>query len=324
MCSPTLFPVLHLRPDASGRRGIARPGLTLVEVLVVMGLMGGLLGLLMPAVQMGREAATRTQCRNQLRQIGAGLYHADAVHCVMPPAIGFYPPGTKQAYGTAWLHLLPFVEQEDLYRQGAGPGGMVLALNNSIYSRPVKLFQCPADPSLGTGVLTDPLGNTWGAGTYAANAQVFCIVYADGPFQGWYQDSRGTPGLAFSFLDGTSNTILAAEKYARCDNVAFSEGGNSWAYWLTNDPNTKPYHAGFGISWTTYSIGPGSRFLVQPNPYTGPLSECDPTLASTPHRDGMSVVLADGSVRGLAPEMSGATWWAACTPAAGDLLGTDW
>ena len=69
------------------------------------------------------------------------------------------------------------------------------------------------------------------------------------------------------------------------------------------------------------AIGEGSIFQVRPTPFLG---NCDPTRASTPHGGGILVGLADGSGRTLAPTMSGKTWWAAVTPAGGEVLGSDW
>lgn len=302
-----------------------RQGLTLIEVLVVMGIIGGLTGLLVPAVQSSREAANRLVCQNHLKQIGLALHASgDANNGVMPPAIGYYPPGTAQAFGTVWLHLLPYLEEADLY-QAAGAGSQILPPYNNVSATPVKLFQCPSDPSLGSGVLKTPLNTLWGASTYAANAQVFCVTYPySSPWGGWYWDAAGQPALSGNFFrDGSSTTIVVAEKYAQCSNLAFREGGTAWAYWLTTDSNTRPYHAGFSITWTSYDIGSASRFLVRPSPWTGAQSDCDPTLASTAH-SCMPVLLADGSVRPLASDMSGATWWAACTPNANDVLGSEW
>ena len=68
-------------------------------------------------------------------------------------------------------------------------------------------------------------------------------------------------------------------------------------------------------------IGPESIFQVQPEPFLG---NCDPTRASTAHASGMQVGLADGSVRTLAPSMSGDIWWAALTPKGDEMQGSDW
>jgi type II secretory pathway pseudopilin PulG len=90
----------------------------------------------------------------------------------------------------------------------------------------------------------------------------------------------------------------------------------SWTLW--DGPGTEYYKAGNMIS-----IGPASKPLFKPMPFAGEKSQCDPRLASTGH-DTMQAALADGSVRSIAPGISGETWWYACTPAGGETLGADW
>ena len=137
------------------------------------------------------------------------------------------------------------------------------------------------------------------------------------PYQGFAGKGAffdGKDGVKFTDItDGLSNTILFAEKYARCNAT-----GSLWG-WTTYPSTWLPLFAiaQFGAS----AVGPASIFQTQPAPY---LSNCDPTRTSTSHAAGMQVCLADGSVRSLAPTMSGGTWWAACTPSGGDVLGSDW
>src|SRR5689334_19895337 len=97
-----------------------RRGFTLIELLVVIAIIATLIGLLLPAVQKVREAANRMQCRNNLKQLGlaAQLYHDAYQH--LPPVIGYYPPAGG-AFGAYFFHLLPYLEQGDLYRSALGP-----------------------------------------------------------------------------------------------------------------------------------------------------------------------------------------------------------
>jgi hypothetical protein len=174
-------------------------------------------------------------------------------------------------------------------------------------------------------------GKTFGASSYAPNG----LISGNGP------PTPSPQGKArmLAITDGTSNTILHAEKYARCSNTymppAFQDGGTAWAYSATLvfpwqppplNPPVKPFFPGFAIAalanlGAPNAIGPGSKFQVQPTPFLG---NCDPTRAATAHPGGMLVGLADGSVRTLAPSISGTTWWAAVTPSGGEVLGSDW
>jgi hypothetical protein len=110
------------------------------------------------------------------------------------------------------------------------------------------------------------------------------------------------PSIPRSFSDGTSSTLLVAEKLSRCGN-----GGNLWGRFTPDR---------FVPAFAARTREP---FQVQPS-----ASACDPRRASTFNDGGLLVCLADGSGRSIAPSISPATWWAACTPAHGEVLGSDW
>jgi prepilin-type N-terminal cleavage/methylation domain-containing protein len=298
----------------------SRPsGYTLVELLVVIAIIATLVSLVLPAVLKAREAANGVQCRNHLRQLGLASNHYNTEHGKLPPGIG-YRGSQAEVFGNVFYHLLPFIEQDNLFGESLANGAYEVE-NNEVFTRPVKVFLCPSDPSVGgDGLVRDNQGKVWGAGCYAGNVQALCRVDGSGNLL----DPQGFANIPMSFPDGTTNTILFAEKYARCTSTNpshyYPEGGSFWAYWITGQ-YVQPLHPGFAISWNGYSIGPGSKFQTRPSPYLG---NCDPTLASTAHVGGIQVARADGSLRTVSSAVSGATWWAACTPSGGEVLGADW
>ena len=155
---------------------------TLMELLVVLGIIGALIGLLFPAVQQVREAAARAQCQNNLKQLGLAAHHCHDAYDYLPPGLGWFPGNqytSGGAFGSGLFHLLPFLEQDNLHNSSLG-GGFYFADNNNVYQKQVKVFLCPLDPSVANGQAHEDDNNLWGASSYAGNAQVFCQVSPEG------------------------------------------------------------------------------------------------------------------------------------------------
>jgi prepilin-type N-terminal cleavage/methylation domain-containing protein len=328
--------MLPLSPGAAQR---PRPAFTLIELLVVIAIIAVLLALLLPAVQKVRQAAARTQCSNRMRQLGIAAHHCHDTAGSLPPALGWYPspgPSPGSGWGELFLHLMPYLEQGNLYnstattgpnpfRENPGPnqpyysGAAGVDTPDFIGARTLTAYLCPADPSVPSGPYTDVLfQRRWGVSSYAGNFLAFAQVDSNYNIISYQASSR----IPASFPDGTSNTILFAERYAVCESTALSlPRACLWDWW--EDWSVLPGHDYYPyIALKTINgdnIGPTSIFQVQPAP-----GNCDASRASTGHTGGMQTCLADASVRTLSPGMSGATWWAACTPAGGETVGPDW
>lgn len=318
-----------------------RRGFSLVELLVVIAVIGILVALLLPAVQASREAARRAQCANNLKQLGLAALQFHDQHRHLPPGIGYYPTASNGVFGTSFFHLLPYLEEGNLFDRSlgsvpfpppAGPTTVHYPGNNSVYRETAPVFLCPSDPSVEPGGVVTVDGTVWGASCYASNALASAEydLTTDPPTS----NPQGKIRIPNDFADGTSRTILHAEKYARCTITdmapPFRDGGNAWAFCMSAvfpwqpppmDFPGKALLPGFAIPalasrGAPNAIGPKSIFQVDPDPFLG---NCDPTRASTAQARGIVVGLADGSVRNLSPSMSGDTWWAAVTPAGGEV-----
>jgi prepilin-type N-terminal cleavage/methylation domain-containing protein len=303
-----------------------RLGFTLIELLVVIAIIAILIALLVPAVQKVRIAAARIQCSNNLKQIGLACHNFEGVAKRLPPLYGGNKDGASLKFPTVWgsthVFLLPYVEQENLYKKMAtgNPANYdpkaATSQNNA-----VTTYACTADPSLSEGIMN---GGVLGGASYAANAQVFAPLIDESITGGGLMYAGGKPnycdrGAPLARLgDGTSNIILFTHAYAVCGTQ-----GSAWGYGagVGAAPSTaltsQPWSRASYLKQTAMTPSTKAPFQDAPNPYTTACSATDP---ATPHASAMIVVLADGSVRTVASSISPDTWNKACLPNDGNIV----
>jgi prepilin-type N-terminal cleavage/methylation domain-containing protein/prepilin-type processing-associated H-X9-DG protein len=133
------------------RHPISRFAFTLIELLVVIAIIGILVGLLLPAVQRAREAANRTRCGNNLRQIGVGLHHYHDVYASFPPGgIEWRPPNDPTKKQLAWsAYILAFMEQQNLAGQLDLTKAFDSAENAAAAAVVIPIYVCPSTPRSG-------------------------------------------------------------------------------------------------------------------------------------------------------------------------------
>jgi prepilin-type N-terminal cleavage/methylation domain-containing protein/prepilin-type processing-associated H-X9-DG protein len=312
-----------------------RPGFTLIELLVVIAIIATLMGLLLPAVQKVREAANRTKCANNLKQIGVALHNFEGTNRHFPPN-GVYPINATLADSySALARLLPFVEQANIYQ--------LVDLNtpattqNAVTSQRISIYVCPSELNdfaklpTGSQTITRYLSN------YAAN---------EGGWLVW-NPTTGTGGDGAIILTSSANggTRPADIKDGLSTTVGFAEVRAHGSYMLGGSATATPPVGAAGIvalggtlksdsshtGWTEgQTFQTGVTFVVPPGTYvkyTNAGIDYDVDFVST--RDGSSatnisyaamtarsyhtagnvnVLFMDGSVQNIIPNINPNTW----------------
>jgi prepilin-type N-terminal cleavage/methylation domain-containing protein len=277
-------------------------GFTLIELLVVIAIIAILVALLLPAVQQARESARRTQCKNNLKQMGLAFHNYHDVYKMFPPAATIAGVGTNMDRTDAWgwpLRLLPYIDQANLFNQievgeslttPHDPGNMGNVIDyttanagtkEALMTTVIPSFLCPSSPGETVNKYQQNAGTMMYAATslmarYPSGSVPYCMTTSD-------------------VLDGTSNTILVGEKSLQ----------------------EQPF-VSIGLSWSNYRPGTASRISIvhHASPMNTPFNgdhnpannlytevnastEATRVVMASAHPGGAHILLCDGTVHFL-------------------------
>lgn len=270
-----------------------RRAFTLIELLVVIAIIGVLIAILLPAVHKLREAAARSRCANNLKQIGLALQTYHDSHSAFPPGYdsSFDASGNDTGPGWGWAaRILPHVEQEALYGQIDFRRPIEDLGHASARTTPVTLYRCPSDklPATFTIAQRTPTGQvTANLGDLASASYpgVFGITEPGVDGEGVF--FRGSQVRIVDVSDGTSHTISVGERI-------FLYGETTWVGAVTGANMVAPA----GSPMPLQVLNSSNSILGHTGEATdGPASPQEPNHFSSRHPGGLNFLFVDGHVQ---------------------------
>ena len=192
-----------------------RPAFTLVELLVVIAIIGILIAMLLPAVQAVREAARRTECQNNLKQLALAAFNFESAQIEFPPGVVDDDDDLQEALHTGWAFLLPHMEQNNIADQYDMTVSWKSTANLPLAQLTIPTLNCPSNPT--RFEQTGPIEGT--KSDYAFSKGPTAALFADTPEGMFGINQQVTMGAV---TDGTSNTFLIGDAVSNDSTPAHS------------------------------------------------------------------------------------------------------
>lgn len=319
-----------------------RRGFTLIELLVVIAIIGILVAIMLPAVQQAREAARRTQCRNNLKQMGLALHNYHDAHLAFPPGVisrladpsWTMPPGGCTSFpedlGPGWSFfsmMLPYMEEGNFYNKINFDLPLTDPVNDEARNTPVAAYRCPSDPgpsrievydcgdppvatatpiALTDAVSTSYVGSLGGAKT-GGDPNYGC--YEHQPFNGIFH--RNVSIRVSDIRDGLSQTVGIGERHSGFVRSAWAGivAGQEILYNFNMRPIQYNQNLAPCQNWRPTIVGVVAHSRQSSlNDPTG-----SPGGFVSPHGTGCNFLFMDGSAHMLNNSMHKQVMWALCT-----------
>jgi len=349
-----LTPSLSIRPavgtDYIGRR----PAFTLIELLVVIAIIAILIALLLPAVQQAREAARRSQCKNNLKQLGLALHNYESSNSYFPPSASVASGSTSTSNSSWSVHgrIMPYLDQASLYNQV----DLSVAWDNQVVISGIKIpgYSCPSDPkadqardtgkpakflypttygfNFGTWLVFNPATGAIGNGAFGPNSKLGLRDFTDGTsntlfaseVKAWQPYVRNTPSLSTATPGVSLTAVMAVIPQSSTDHK--NTGHTEW-------PDGRVHHEGFTTTAGPNSVIPWPESGTPTYPDVDFNSRQEATHATDPtyavivsrsyHEGVVNSLLVDGSVKTFSENIDLGVWRALGSRNGGEVASVD-